>query len=87
MTWTAVLVSTEKKNGMSFATVTFQSDDAQDKPFTETNFGDTFDDVAMKQWVYGRIQSLQKNDASYDKLKAVPPGPVTPIKPPDAAPP
>lgn len=79
--WSANIISYEKVNGMAQATVSFTSDTQGELPMVLKNFGDTFDKVALNEWIYARIQSLNTADASLTSLQTVPLGPFVPVKP------
>lgn len=85
--WSAAVVSTEKTpEGMAKATVRFTSDNPENQPIVQSNFGDSFDDKALNDWVYYRLQSLNAGDTSFAALKLVPLGPIIPTKPVDSIP-
>lgn len=83
--WTAVKISEEKKNGMVYATVRFDSDTPGEAPITQVGFGDNFDATALNNWAYVKLQSLNASDAAHASLKGVPNGPLVPTKPPAPA--
>jgi hypothetical protein len=79
MTWTAKLVSVERVNGMPQATVEFTDGK---EVITQKQFGDTFNAVALKEWVYVKLQSLNGSEVAFTSLNAEAKGAnIVPVKP------
>lgn len=85
MTWTAEIVSKEKKDGMVRVTARFNSDNG-DSPVTQIHFGDNLDADALNAWLFVKLASLNACDAAFASLAAVQIGPITPTKPADKGP-